>query len=751
MLCFTFALCLTFLPTAANGAGGADQERAKRVLMLFSENKFLPGNALVEQAAKKVLEQSGHPLEFYAEYLDTSRFSSRNHYQLFREYLQEKYGPQPPDLILAFLTTQFELAGQLPAELFPKAPVVFGALTEDKIPRERLGANATGIAVRMDVKGALATIMKLQPETKTIVVIGGTAPLDKLFLSKTEEAARSLSGRIQFDFWVTHPLVELRRMVAALPPRTVILFTNMFRDAAGETFVPEAAASLVAVSANVPVYVLIETKVGGGAVGGKVVHFEAAGQRVGELARRVLDGAAPASIPIEVREEGAPIFDWRALKRWGISESRLPPGSIIRFREPSIWDQYKWYIIGAFALIAIQTVMIAGLLLQRARRRRAEGELRESEEKFSLAAESANLGVWYWDISNDSIWATEMCRDLYGFRPEQEINFQTFVETLHEGDRERIAQAVERALHGRKNFAEEYRVVLPGGAIRWIGAFGRGSYDSAGKTVRMLGVSIDITERKRGESELQRNREELAHVTRISTMGELAASLAHELNQPLTAILSNAQAAQRFLSANPVDMEEVREILKDIVDDNSRAGDVIRQMRALVKKEDLAFVSLDVADVIRDVMQLLHSDAILRNVRVSLECSSKLPSVCGDKVQLQQVVLNLLLNAFDAMKDTPAAEREVVVRTEMNGFSTVEVAVQDHGAGLTSDKLDKIFEPFFTTKREGLGMGLSISRSIIEAHGGRLWAENNDGRGATFYFTVPAMGGESSPATSAQI
>ncbi len=250
----------------------------------------------------------------------------------------------------------------------------------------------------------------------------------------------------------------------------------------------------------------------------------------------------------------------------------------------------------------------------------------------------------------------------------------------------------------------------------------------------------DITERKRAESELQRHREELVHVTRISTMGELAASLAHELNQPLTAILSNAQAAQRFLSSKPPNLEEVREILTDIVQDNNRAGEVIRRIRTLVKTEELFFTSLDLGGVIRDVVQLVHSDVILRNVRISLNFHDNLPLVRGDKVQLQQVMLNLLLNAFDAMKDSRVNEREVVVRVELDGAGTVVVAVRDHGTGVPGDKLDKIFDPFYTTKRDGLGMGLSVSRSIIEAHGGHLRAQNNPDGGATFYFTLPAAG-----------
>jgi two-component system sensor kinase FixL len=292
----------------------------------------------------------------------------------------------------------------------------------------------------------------------------------------------------------------------------------------------------------------------------------------------------------------------------------------------------------------------------------------------------------------------------------------------------------------KERFIPEEHLTDAQGEVRWLQTVKRPILDKDGSANQVLGASTDITLRKQAESELQRNRQELAHVTRISTMGELAASLAHELNQPLTAILSNAQAAQRFMAADPADLEEVREILKDIVQDDSRASEVIQRMRALVKKEELAFASLDLTDVIREVELLVHSDAALHSIRVILDLIPGLPPAHGDKVQLQQVVLNLLLNSFDAMKDCMVNEREVNVQAELEGEGVLRVAVRDRGPGLRGDKLDKIFQPFYTTKRDGLGMGLSISRSIIEAHGGRLWAENNLDRGATFYFTVPVVG-----------
>jgi two-component system, LuxR family, sensor kinase FixL len=248
-----------------------------------------------------------------------------------------------------------------------------------------------------------------------------------------------------------------------------------------------------------------------------------------------------------------------------------------------------------------------------------------------------------------------------------------------------------------------------------------------------LTIVIDRTERY----ELLRNRQQLAHLTRVSTLGELAGSLAHELNQPLTAILSNAQAAQRFLATQPVDLAEVREILHDLVEDNHRASEVIRRIRALVKKGELETAPLSIASVIRDVALLVHSDAIVRGIRVFVAVAPELPPVHGDKVQLQQVILNLLLNAFDASESCSALNHEVTIEATLDDADAIRVGVRDHGAGIAGDTVDKLFLPFFTSKRDGLGLGLSISRSIVEMHRGRIWAENNKDHGATFYFTLP--------------
>jgi len=266
----------------------------------------------------------------------------------------------------------------------------------------------------------------------------------------------------------------------------------------------------------------------------------------------------------------------------------------------------------------------------------------------------------------------------------------------------------------------------------------RARSDELMQQLHLLGeVFANALARKQGELEAQRLRQDLTHIGRVSALGELAASLAHELNQPLTAILSNAQAAQRLLAVDAANLEEVREILKDIVTDDKRAGDIIHRLSGLIKKGDLEFVPLDLNEIVGEVTWLVRSDAILRNVSLSLEFADDLPKVRGDRVQLQQVVLNLVLNALEAMREPGAGDRTLVIRTARDGAAAVTVAVQDAGIGLDETVGDRMFQPLYTTKAGGLGMGLAIARTIVGAHGGTLGAANNVQGGATFHFTLP--------------
>jgi len=363
-------------------------------------------------------------------------------------------------------------------------------------------------------------------------------------------------------------------------------------------------------------------------------------------------------------------------------------------------------------------------------------ELLESQQRVRLAASAADLSLWEWDILRDGIWTTEKGRERAGIGASERINLARFLEAVHPEDREPTQRAVRHALEVSGEYEAEYRVTDGEGATHWVMARGHVEHDAQGKPLRLRGVSVDVTARKQAEAELRRLQGELAHVSRVSTMGQLASSLAHELNQPLGAILRNAEAAELFLQEGNPDLEEIRAILADIRQDDQRAGAVIDRMRAMLKRRESQAAPLDLNALVSEVAALVRLDAEARKTQLALAPATPVPPVWADRVQLQQVVLNLLLNAMEAMSGCPPPERHVSVSV-CGVAAGVEVAVSDAGPGISAEHLQRVFDPFFTTKPGGLGMGLAISRSIISAHGGRLTAENNGTGGATFRLTLP--------------
>jgi len=542
------------------------------------------------------------------------------------------------------------------------------------------------------------------------------------------------------------------------------------------------------------------------------------------------------------------------LNLWGIVDTPLTP---------------SLFFMGILIVMGVE--MSAGVL----RAAKLSADLIESEERLSLAAEAAHLGLWVWDIKSDEIWFTPQGRQLFGFTATEPMDLNRFLQALHPEDREVMQKAVAKSLLEDLDYEREYRVPLPEGGIRWVAVRGRVERDHDGQAVRIRGVAFDITvrklteeslknseefnrtvlaslqsqiaildregtilavndaweksaaangssksasgvgvdylnvcrlaadagnpevrqrlagltsvlngvrdffdqeyrcdsptkaqwfllsimplkspgggavvshvnitQRKQAELELQLQREELAHLSRVTTLSELSNSLAHELTQPLAIILTNAQAAQRLLAQSPPDLAEARDILTDIVSEDQRAGDIIRRLRALLKPGQAQRQPLAVNDLVGDVLGIARSDLIARSVTVHVALAGNLPAVLGDRIQLQQVMLNLILNACDAVTGNPPGERKLRVTTAYSDGRVV-ASVSDNGCGLPAN-LEKIFEPFYTTKKEGLGLGLHISRSIATAHQGRLWAETvsagdvNSSPGTTLHLELPA-------------
>ena len=380
---------------------------------------------------------------------------------------------------------------------------------------------------------------------------------------------------------------------------------------------------------------------------------------------------------------------------------------------------------------------MTGVIIDITERKQAEQALRESEERYRNVVETQTEMICRFLPDTTLTFVNDAYCRFFGRARDQLVGTK-FVDLIPKSARPGVLRHVESIMQNPRTQIYEHEVLQPDGSIGWQQWFDHAIVDSTGQVVELQGIGRDTTQLKRAELDAQERREEVTHLTRVAILGELSGALAHELNQPLTAILSNAQAAQRLMERDPVDLDEVRAILADIADDDKRAGDVINRLRALMKKGEAKLLPLGLNNLAADVLGLAHSELIERSVEVTTRLAPGLPDIHGDRVQLQQVVLNLLMNACEAMDETPPGDRSIVISTEHDGNGTLRMAVTDRGDGIPAGIIDRVFEPFATTKKHGLGLGLSICRSIIAAHGGRLSAANNrDDRGATFLISLP--------------
>jgi len=405
-----------------------------------------------------------------------------------------------------------------------------------------------------------------------------------------------------------------------------------------------------------------------------------------------------------------------------------------------VWDEYSEQILIFVTLLVLLTLLIVALMTQGRRRRLAEARLMESEDRMRLAASSANLGLWRWDSDSNKVWMTDHCQRMLGLPIYSELTIGSLLAAVHRDDRYVLQRQIEQSARWEKPFDTECRIVLSDGSIRWLSIKGQSTRKPSTLTDQVTGVVIDISERKAEQIVAEQQRSQLTHLTRVAILGELSGAMAHELNQPLAAILSNAQAAQRLLERDPPNLEESRAIMADIVADDLRAGEVIQRLRSLLKRGKIRPERLDISELTGEALALARSELVTHQVSLEIELEPDLPEVLGDRVQLQQVLLNLIVNACEAMRETPPAERVLSVHCREGKEREVEITVADRGQGIAPEMADQLFEPFFTTKKEGLGLGLSISRAIVLAHNGNLRAYNGSSGGATFSVVLPSEG-----------
>jgi PAS domain S-box-containing protein len=885
---------------------------------------------------------------------------------------------------VAGFALEFSLAHR--EDLFPGAPLVFCAIDQRELDKLRLPADATGIAAHFDIERTVELILQLQPHVAEIVCVCGTSGFDQRWAEETRKIMERFHSRVRARWITDKSLAETVDEVGRIPRESAVLFVSMLRDGAGQSTSSVDAVRDLARASKAPVYGVSSQFLDAGVVGGAMFDFGLNGRSTAELALRTLRGQwVPYGTP-ETESHNQLLINWQALKRTGLPESRVPADAQVRLRPPGLWETHRRFILVVAGAIFLQGFLIAGLLAERFWRRRAEASLRQSEERMSLVADGASLGMEVWDLERDEVWMTEKGRALFGFERDTHLNKAAIVARVHPDDRAGRDASIKRAIETRGAYAAEYRVLLTDGTVRWVGMWGRcanmgetngtrllgvsmdvtvqkqakdalresearfrtmantapvmiwisgpdklctffnkGWLDFTGRTLEQelgngwaegvhredldrcfevyvnsfdarkpftmeyrlrrrdgeyrwvldngtprfasdgtflgyIGSALDISERKQAqerfrlvveaspngivlvnthgrielvnayteklfgygreeligqpietlvpegfraehpahraqflaapeawmmgarrellarrkdgsefpveiglspiqsregilvltvivdisarmqaEAEARQYREELAHFGRLDILGEMAASLAHELNQPLTGIMNNASAGRRFIAKGRADTPKLDWLFESVVADARRAGEIIRGIRGMARKGEEAHSSVNLNSVIAEVVRFIHSDALERQCAIVMELDPKLPIIKANSVLLQQVLLNIIVNAFDAMHETPFAKRSVIIRTECKSGGAVRASVRDFGTGLPAENPERIFEHFFSTKHDGLGMGLAIVRSIIASHGGELTAVNADGGGTCIYFSLPAV------------
>jgi PAS domain S-box-containing protein len=710
------------------------------VLVLHAFEANMPINVMTSQGLMPTLEAGGLGIQNqFFEHLDLARNPGPAHRRDLAELMAHRYRHRTIDLIITLYPEALQFVLNEGRNLFSDAPVLALYLPEGLV-LPQTDRRVIRHSIALDLRGTLAAALRLMPEARRVYVVSDVHPRHRVYEAQARRDFKEWEGRLEFRYLSETSLEDTLNAVATAPPGTIVLYIAVLVDATGTIYNPIDVAQRLSRESPGPVFGLFDLFLGRGIVGGSLASFEKIGIHAGRLALSILrDPLGAEGAPSKLEVAPVPMFDGRQLRRWGLSLDALPLGSVVVNRELSMWD-LRYYVIGGVAFIVAEAFLIIVLLAQRRRRARAETALRASEALRDgiLASLPGTMAVV--DRSGTVVEVNRAWRSLaVSDRPTAAPSMGVNVEDLKVSrERDPIARQVLDGIDGvltgqQTEFHLDYPIGAPG-VDRWVSVTVSPLKRPEGGAVILY---LDITSRKRAEMEAEHLRRDLTYLSRVSTMGQLTASLAHELIQPLTAIVSNAQAGERYLAADASAVEDVRELLADVTADAKRAGEVIRRIRSLLQKTAFEFVPLDLDAVIREVAMLARTDAIIRKATIALEIEPDLPEARGDRVQLQQVFLNLILNGLEAMEGTPVPRRTLVIRATRSAGGAILVGVRDAGTGIDDHQLGLVFTPFFTSKSTGLGMGLAITKSIIEAHGGTIWAENNEGQGATLWFTLP--------------
>ena len=847
-------------------AGPAAAAEAKRVLVVHSFGSTAPPFTTHSTAFEATLtREMGERIDLDEISLDMARYAQPDMEEPFVQFLLTRRTKWEPDLVVPIGSPAGRFVVRNRERLFPNAPIIYTGMDRRTLPDNAFENQATFVGESFDLAGLVEDILQIAPETTNISVVIGASPLERFWTKEFQRAFQPFTDRVTFTWLNDLSFDGMLKHVAALPPGSFVLLGLLIRDASGVTHNQDEALQQLRAVSSAPINGLFQNQLGLGLVGGRLYQAELEGEESARVAVHVLKGEPISKFPPKIVPPHAPRYDWRELQRWKISESRLPPGSVVAFRQPTVWERYRWWILGTLAVGLLQAALIVQLAVDVVKRRRSERALRESESRFRTVADSAPVLIWMAGVDTLCTFFNKPWLHFTGRTLEQELG-NGWAEGVHPDDLATCLKRYHQAFESGQPFVLQYRIRRHDDEYRWISDSGVPRYDEHGQFAgyigscsditerlraeerfrqvfeaapnamimvsgegsialvnaqaervfgypreELLGQSIetliparvlprhpelrrqfarapetramgagrnlfglrkdgsevpvevglnpistpdgvfvvasvtDITERRKAEDEAERLRQNLAHVSRVATMGELTASIVHEISQPLTAILTNAQAGLRSVGSGKAKMTTLGDIFQDIVAADMRANQVVRNLRSLFSKGTTNNQPLRLDALIQDVLSVVARDAQRRDVSIRVEMPTPVPGVCGDRVQLQQVLLNLIVNAFDALAAVIDQPREVTVRVRRLGADEVQLDVADTGPGIATDALESLFDSFVTTKPDGMGMGLSVSRSIVRAHEGRIWAENNHDGGASFHVVLPALAGNGEP------
>jgi C4-dicarboxylate-specific signal transduction histidine kinase len=732
-----WCVCLIALGVAGQAPLASSAEAPRRIFLLEGLEPSLPASVETVAAFKKRLKQrTSANLEVFTDFLDLGRFRGPDADTRLVQYLKSKFTEARPDLIISISRGATYFLAQHRAEIAAGIPTAYCCTPISPADRVDLPRGMPGIRIDYDWVTTFKLAQSLQPDARTVVFVSGNSVLGRAWQNDAVLQLKAFLPKYQVQYLIGgHD--EILEQMRHLTRDSIVLLMPIF---GGNFGAPSEAASDFAGASAAPAYSPVSTLFGGGILGGNIASYSEQGKTVADLALDILSGKHPATLPAQTEQIKLPPelrVDARQLERWGMSENLLPPGTKVEFRSPTLWQEHRSPIILFVAAMLVQVSIIALLLIQRRKRRAAESLLKESEDRMAFGAAASNIGFWRLDTKSGGMWATEHCRLMFGIAPGIPMSWELFRDAVQAEDRTIFDEVLLSPAEMEFSRGKEFRIEVREKGLRWYMARYRTEYGPEEGSVRISGLFVDVTARKSAELEADGQRKELTHMMRVAALGELSGGLAHELSQPLAAILANAQAAQALLAQKPRDEELLSEILHDIVQEDFRAGQVVHRLRRLLKRGEQQLAPTSLNDLISSTLGLLHSELVGRKIRVETELDGGLPLVSGDPVQLQQVLLNLMMNAMEAMTNTPAQKRLLSIVTRMAKDGCIEARITDRGPGIGSNELARLFEPFFTTKGHGLGLGLSICSTIIQSHRGQLSISNAPGEGAVAVLRLP--------------